>query len=90
MRVVSEWNYKHLKITIFHYNEKFSLKAEDNLMEQIYKFRNGQVDSVADIKSKLKDSFYDEIIQIFNTMKTNRDGIFREDDLENEKFDVII
>jgi len=89
MRVVSEWNYKHLKITIFHYNEKFSLKAEDNLMEQIYKFRDGQINSVNDIKEKIKDSFYDSVISTFEKMGSHRDAIFLPDDNE-EEFDIII
>lgn len=90
MRIVSEWSYKHLKITVFHYNERFSLKAEDNLMEQTYKFRQGQIDNLDDIQSKIKPAFYDKVIDIFTSMKLNRDAIFIVDQEDEDEFDVII
>jgi len=90
MRIVSEWSYKHVKITVFHYNEKFSLKAEDNLMEQIYKFRDGQINSLDDIKTKIKPAFYDKIIEIFEEMKSNRNTIFEVEMNNEDEFDVII
>lgn len=90
MRIVSEWSYKHLKITVFHYNEKYSLKAEDSLMEQIYKFRDGQINSLGDIESKIKPTFYDRVIQVFEEMKSNRNSIFVEEMNDEDEFDVII
>lgn len=90
MRIVSEWAYKHLKITVFHYNEKYSIKAEDNLMEQIYKFRQGQIDSLTDIQNKIKPEFYDKVITIFEDMKQNRTSIFVNAPTEDDEFDIII
>jgi len=89
MRIVSEWNYKQLKVTVFHYNEKFSLKLETDLMEQIYKFRDGQINSLADIKSKIGDAFYEDALESFAKMKLDRDKLFVETE-EDFEFDEII
>jgi len=89
MRIVSEWTYKHLRVTIFHYNERYSIKLEDGLLEQTYKFRSGQVDNLDDIKKKVNTDFYDKAINIFKTMNNNKTNILESGDTE-EEFDLII
>jgi len=87
MRVVSEWNHKHLKVTVFHMNDKYSVKLEENLLEQTYKFRDGQITDLNHLKNILEESFYQKCIDLFASMSINRDNILKvkDDDFEFEE-----
>lgn len=89
MRIVSEWNYKNLKVSVFHMNERFSVKIEDNLLEQTYKFRDGQISDLSDLKSILNESFYSKCIDLFSSMSNNRNQILKAND-EDFEFEEII
>lgn len=87
MRIVSEWNHKSLKVTVFHMNGKYSIKVEDNLLEQTYKFRDGQVTNLNHLKTILNKAFFDKCIKLFDEMHQNRSLLFEtdEDDFEFEE-----
>ncbi len=89
MRVVSEWNYKQLKVTVFHMNEKYSVKLEENLLEQTYKFRDGQVTDLKHLKTILDESFYQSCIDLFTSMSSNRDTLLKVSDEEFEFEEII-
>jgi len=84
MRIVDEWSEQDMKVTIFHFNEKFSIKVEKNLLEQIFKFRQGQFSHGNQIKTSLTEEFYNECQTSFAKMNANRASLFKikEDDFE--------
>ena len=89
MRIVSEWNHKDIKVTAFHMNGRYSIKLETNLLEQWYKFRDGQIESVEQLKKLLDGTFYDSVEKGFKSMTDQRDALFEK--LLNElDFDEII
>lgn len=77
MRVVSEWNYKNLKVTVFHMNEKYSVKLEENLLEQTYKFRDGQIRDINHLKSIMDEAFYQNCSELFASMSSSRDNLLK-------------
>ncbi|MBT8234128.1 MAG: hypothetical protein HKO66_12295 [Saprospiraceae bacterium] len=89
MRVVSEWNYKQIKVTVFHMNEKYSIKLEENLLEQTYKFRDGQVSNLSHLKSLLTEAFYNQCMQRFKSMAESRLQLFEVNDDETEFEEII-
>ena len=89
MRILNEWSFQKIKLSVFHMNGRYSIKAEDNLMEQTYKFREGEFDSVESLKQHIDDAFYENIIQVFNRMNANRQETFLNAN-EDEAFDAII
>lgn len=68
MRIVDEWNENEIKVTIFHMNGRYSLKAESLLLEQTYKFRDGQFTSVGEIRSSLNGKFWEAVKSTFKNM----------------------
>ncbi len=89
MRIVDEWNYKEIKVTAFHMNGKYSLKFELNLLEQWFKFRDGQVENVNQLKEMLTDQFYNNLIEVFSTMDKNKTELLH-NIVDGYNFDTII
>lgn len=72
MRIVGEIAHPKYKITIFQMNERLSLKIEDQLLEQIYKFRDGTgVSTPSDVEAFVTDEFMDKIETTFSAMRSN-------------------
>lgn len=68
MRVVGRVPHPSITITLFEYNEKFTIKLEAGPMEQSYKIATETVGNVADLQ-KLADSvFLNECLEHFNAM----------------------
>ena len=88
MRIVSEWTTDDIRVTIFHMNGRYSIKLEKDLLEQVYKFRDGQFDSLEQIKEYTDESFYSRCQSIFNTMKENQSSGMKQD--PEIEFDEII
>lgn len=62
MRILDEFNFGLIKVTIFSYNEKLSVKFEKNLIEIIMKFRDGtQLASSNDVKLFCTESLLHQI-----------------------------
>jgi hypothetical protein len=68
MRVIGEFDLGAVKASVFKMNERLSVKYEYQLMEQIYKFRDGSgIRSVEDIQ-KFSHSIEADIMSCFETM----------------------
>jgi hypothetical protein len=68
MRVVSEIAHPELKITIFHWNNRYLIKFEAGLFEQTYKIHEYDVDSEEEVKKLVTDEFIRGTIDRFNQM----------------------
>ena len=69
MRIVGDIEHPRLKITVFKNDGRFSLKFENGLLEQTYKFRDDQrLTTVDDVKSIVDQSFTEKIEEILRGM----------------------
>jgi len=68
MRVVSEIAHPELKITIFHWNNRYLIKLEAGHLEQTYKIQEYDVDSEEEVKKLVNDEFIRSAIVRFNEM----------------------
>ena len=68
MRVVTEIAHPELKITIFHWNNRYLIKFEAGLFEQTYKIHEYDVDSEEEVKKLVTDEFIQGTIGRFNQM----------------------
>jgi len=89
MRVIEEWSQDDMRLQVFVMNGRYSLKVEAYLLEQVYKFRDGQIQDLPHLKSLLDDNFYDACKKRFIHMELTRASLFKN---ENEKptFEEII
>lgn len=90
MRIIDSWSDKGMKITIFHMSGKYSIKFETQLMEQTYKFRDGQFDNIIEIKELLTDDFYNKITSVFNQMDKHKHDMLNAKEQLDTDFDIII
>ncbi|MBK8053819.1 MAG: hypothetical protein IPK35_11265 [Saprospiraceae bacterium] len=73
MRIIDEFNADEIKVTVFKMNEKISIKFEKNLLEQVYKFRDGSGISNPDMARKFCTTDTIRSIRIiFDQMAENR------------------
>lgn len=89
MRIADEWNHEGIKVTAMIMNGRYSIKLETGLLEQWYKFRDGQFESVQELKSYLNDDFYKNAILVFESLMQNRQSILKQQN-DSLEFDVII
>ena len=89
MRIISEWTYKSLRVSVLHMNSRYVLKLEDTLLEQTYKFRDGQIDNVDQLRNLISEDFYEGCLSRFDDMRTAQDALFNSKD-DTLEFDVII
>ena len=68
MRVVGRIPHPSIAITLFEYNEKFTIKLEAGPMEQSYKIPTESVGSVANLQSIVDEPFLIECLEHFNAM----------------------
>ena len=62
MRILGEFSFGSIKVTVFIYNEKVSIKFERNLVEIIFKYRDGSGITLLKMPKELcTDSFMEEI-----------------------------
>lgn len=72
MRVIGEIAHSKYKITVFQMNERTSVKLENKLFEQIYKFRDGAgVKNTTDVEKLLTEAFLAKVDGIFSQMGEN-------------------
>lgn len=73
MRILKEFDERGIKCTVFSWNGKISVKCEKDLLEQIFKFRDGSgIDSAADAELFLDDSFFETVEHCFERMASLR------------------
>lgn len=68
MRVVGRIPHPSILITIFEYNEKYTLKLEAGPMEQSYKIATAQVAGLENLKKIADSQFLKECLAHFNAM----------------------
>ena len=92
MRIVAEIGHPLYKMTVFNMNNRLSLKIEDNLLEQIYKFRDGSgVETPEDVQKCITDEFLRSVENIFSQMALARSQSIEElYSQEGEEFPEII
>ncbi|MBK8625997.1 MAG: hypothetical protein IPN86_10670 [Saprospiraceae bacterium] len=93
MRIIGEFDLDQIKVTVFVMNERLSVKYENNLLEQTYKFRDGSgIRTVEDVKKYSEGETIKEIKLAFEKMGTIRlHGIQNLNiDSDTDKFDEII
>ena len=68
MRVVTEIAHPELKITIFHWNNRYLIKLEAGFFEQTFKIQEYDVDSEKEVIKLVNDEFIRSAIDRFNQM----------------------
>ena len=69
MRIVGNIDHPVMKITVFHANNRYSVKFETGLYEQTYKFRDSDdIHSLEDIQLLLDDPFMSQVLHEFTQM----------------------
>jgi hypothetical protein len=71
MRVVGEIAHPEIKITIFHWNNRYLIKLEAGFFEQTFKVQEYDVSSEEDVRKIVSDDFIKEAIERFNLMATS-------------------
>ncbi len=73
MRVIGQINHPVLKITVFKMDNRLSVKFENALYEQTYKFGlDGRVDTLAAVEQLVDAAFIDGVQQQMQAMHHNR------------------
>lgn len=68
MRVVTEIAHPEIKITIFHWNNRYLIKLEAGFFEQTFKIQEYDVDSEKEVIKLVNDEFIKSAIDRFNQM----------------------
>ena len=68
MRVVAEIPHPEVKITIFHWNNRYLIKLETGLMEQTFKVAEYDLASEEEAKKIVSEAFIQSALQRFNDM----------------------
>lgn len=68
MRIVGEIPHPELKITIFHWNNRYLIKLEAGLFEQTYKIHEYDVSSEEEVKKLVDETFIKGAMTRFNEM----------------------
>ena len=89
MRIVNYIEHPRLKITIFHYNDAFSVKFEASKMEQTIQFREGEMTDDKAVVTFVNDHVLDIMDKHFFALSSARVDFMRLSRGE-EEFDVII
>ncbi len=77
MRVIEEWSHEDMRLQVFVMNGRYSLKVEAYLLEQVYKFRDGQIQDLPHLKSLLDETFYEACKKRFIHMDLTRASLFK-------------
>jgi len=68
MRVVGNIPHPSITITIFEYNEKYTVKLEAGPMEQSYKITIDQIGNLGNLHKLVDEPFLNECLVHFNAM----------------------
>ena len=68
MRVVGEISHPELKITIFHWNNRYLIKLEAGFLEQTFKIPEYDISSEEELRKMVNDDFIKSAINRFNEM----------------------
>jgi len=68
MRVIGEIEHPEVKITVFHWNNKYLVKFERGMLEQTYKFSEFDISSEGEIKELIDAPFISKVLTRFSEM----------------------
>lgn len=68
MRVVGTIPHPNISITLFEYNEKYTIKLEAGPMEQSYKISKGDIGNLANLHKVIDAPFVQACLTHFNAM----------------------
>ena len=68
MRIVDTIPHHALQISIFQMNDKYLVKFEAAMMEQVFKFEMTEVKSIEALKQIINPNFIDTVRKRFNEM----------------------
>lgn len=68
MRVVGEIPHPDVKITIFHWNNRYLIKIEAGPFEQTFKLEEYDISSEGELKEIVNETFIQQSIERFNSM----------------------
>ena len=68
MRIVETIPHPALQISIFQMNDKYLVKFEAAMMEQVFKFDSAEVKSIDALKQIINADFIDAVRKRFNEM----------------------
>ncbi len=71
MRIVDYIKHPRMKITIFQYEGKYSVKMEASTLEFNLKFREGDISDLDELKNLLKQDIIAKIDANFNEVSTS-------------------
>lgn len=80
MRIVGEFPHPKYKISILHYNSKYTIQVESGSLSQSYILREGEgIQTVDDIKKRISPSFIQSLDRIFLNMSDELLGMLKND-----------
>ena len=68
MRIIGNIPHPKITISIFSMNDKYQIKFEAGLMEQIFKISHSEVSGIEGINKLVDDAFLEKIMERFNEM----------------------
>jgi len=68
MRILGNIAHPRYMITVLEMNKRLSLQIEDGELQQTYRFRDGEVEGIQDIKARLNGEMLRGIRQVFDKM----------------------
>ena len=68
MRIVDSIPHESMTISIFQMNDKFQVRFEAGMMEQIFKFQSTDVGGLEGLKALINDDFISKTRARFNDM----------------------
>jgi hypothetical protein len=69
MRVIGEIPHAEFKITLFHWNNRYLIKLEKNLLEQTFKVDQFELSSEKDLHSLIDENFLQKASDRFHEME---------------------
>ena len=91
MRIIGEIEHPVYKITVFSMNNKLSVKIEDQLIEQVFKFRDGsRIEKLEDIQLFLNAEFMKVVGENFALLNKARIQSLLHIQSSEDEFDEII
>jgi hypothetical protein len=68
MRIIDTIPHPSIQISIFHMNDKYLVKFEAGMMEQVFKFDVTDIKSVEELKKIINADFIEVVRKRFNEM----------------------
>jgi len=69
MRIIGEIPHQACKITLYHWNNRYLIKFEQELLEQTYKVQEYDIASVDEVRRMITDEFVTATLKQFETMR---------------------